>query len=489
MELEVVRVGPRQSPSFDPESSDYLGNMMILGQLVGTLVVEKHGNSGESAPYLARRWDVTADGRVWTFDLHEKVVCEDGAEIDAPGMIGSLQRIFRQNIKEGRLPVFDGLVGWEAFATGKGTLAGLSAPERHKLRMEFVGRPSGLLEYLGMPVYGYWCDAGFADGRWRDKHKIVSSGGYRVASVRDDGHVELARRDGWKLLPPDAPARIRFRVEPDGKEFVGPKSRADIILYRGWAGETFDESRFVRMNGTPTMLNFVSLAASEGLFFSSAGARRVFAARLRAAQGRGEHRSTSPVSIVGRDFYPSHPAAPNLGEEERLAKATFPNRPSSPLRVNIRPSVTGPDRDYIRGLVVSVLTDLSVPFEFVDSRFLSDRSMRVEDFDIKIGGVDAGSGFENWLTKMMFCSPLGVRLPDPSGRICELTDGVEKGRLALSSKEYADRFNAILEEDAALLPISRYGMTWFFSRELDLERITPALVVPRFELLRKRASG
>jgi hypothetical protein len=151
--------------------------------------------------------------------------------------------------------------------------------------------------------------------------------------------------------------------------------------------------------------------------------------------------------------------------------------------------VTGPDRDYIRGLVVSVLTDLSVPFEFVDSRFLSDRSMRVEDFDIKIGGVDAGSGFENWLTKMMFCSPLGVRLPDPSGRICELTDGVEKGRLALSSKEYADRFNAILEEDAALLPISRYGMTWFFSRELDLERITPALVVPRFELLRKRASG
>lgn len=489
MDLEVVRVGPLQSPSFDPEASDYVGNMMILAQLVGTLVVEKHGNSGESVPYLARRWEVTPDGRVWTFDLHEKVVCEDGVEIDAPGMIRSLQRIFRQNVKDHRLPVFDGLVGWEAFATGKGPLAGLSAPERHRIRMEFGRRPSGLLEYLGMPVYGYWCAAGFAGDRWRDKHKIVSSGGYRVTSVGDDGHVELARRDGWKLLPPDAPARIRFRVAPDGREFVGSKSKSDIVLYRGWAGEAFGESRFVRMNGTPTMLNFVSLAASEGLFFANAEARRALAARLRAAQGQGEHRSASPVSIVGRDFYPSHPAAPNLGEEARLAKMALPTRPAKPLRIHIRPGVTGPDREYISGLVTSVLKDLSVPFEVVDSSFLLDRSMRVEDFDIRIGGVDAGSGFENWLTKMMFCSPLGVRLPDPSGRICELTDGVEKGRLSLTSKEYADRFNAILEEDAAVLPISRYGMTWFFSRELDLERITPALVVPRFELMRKRVSG
>lgn len=485
--LEVLRIAPAQSPSFDPESSDYLGNMIILGQLVTTLVAEKHGNSGESEPYLAKRWDASPDGLTWSFDLHDGVLCEDGTEIDAPGLIRSLHRIFRQNVKNGKLPVFDGLAGWDTFvATGK-DFPGLRAPSRHVLQMKFLQRPSGLLQYLGMPVYGYWCDGGFQGDKWKDKHAITSSGPYRVSAVRDDGYVELTRRDDFKLLPDGAAQKITFQVGPDAASQLGATSTSDIVMFRSWAGQPYDESKFIRMNGTPTMMNFITLASTKDHFFADAGARRIFAARFRAAQDEGRFHSGSPVAVVSRDFYPSAPGVREMDAEKSYAAKPLATRPAKPLRLHIRPNVLGPDLDYIKGLVASVLGDLGVAYELTDSKFLSDRSMTSEDFDIRIGGVDAGSGFENWLTKMMFCSSLGVRLPDPSGRICALTQGVEDGSVALSHDEYAQRFNAILADDAAMLPVSRYGITWFFARNLDLSKVTPALVVPRFEWMRKTA--
>jgi hypothetical protein len=87
--------------------------------------------------------------------------------------------------------------------------------------------------------------------------------------------------------------------------------------------------------------------------------------------------------------------------------------------------------------------------------------------------------------KIMFCSNLGVRFPDPSNRICRLVQEYEKKGLEFDD-DYIERFYETLFDDAVIVPFFNFGLTWYYSKNISLDGVSPISDFPRFELLKVR---
>ena len=97
-----------------------------------------------------------------------------------------------------------------------------------------------------------------------------------------------------------------------------------------------------------------------------------------------------------------------------------------------------------------------------------------KEIDARMVYVDIGNSAQSWVVRMMFCSTLGVCLPDPSGRICKLVDQYEK-----ESDDDKGKFAMLLEqyiwEDAAVIPVSRSGLSWLVDDSIADSGLAPKM--------------
>ncbi len=75
----------------DPARISDAESAEVTEQLFDHLVRYRHGST-EIEPSLATAWDVSADGRVWTFHLRQGVTFHDGTPFDADAVVFSLDR-------------------------------------------------------------------------------------------------------------------------------------------------------------------------------------------------------------------------------------------------------------------------------------------------------------------------------------------------------------------------------------------------------------
>ena len=122
------------------------------------------------------------------------------------------------------------------------------------------------------------------------------------------------------------------------------------------------------------------------------------------------------------------------------------------------------------GWEIALDTDQSKPYS---------READRANYDIVIMGSEIGGGFESWVIDMLFCSDVGPRWPDPSGRICELTKSVAAGNI--TNIEAAQKFQDYLIEDAALIPAFHRGGYYLLSDDLDIKSLGPMVTRIRFE--------
>lgn len=109
--------------------------------------------------------------------------------------------------------------------------------------------------------------------------------------------------------------------------------------------------------------------------------------------------------------------------------------------------------------------------------------MSNKQYDARIGSVNAGGAFNNIPIKMMFCTELGVRYPDPSGRICKLVNEYE-AQSKLVDEEYVRRFNHIFFEDSAVVPIYFGSVSWLVGKDIDLDQLPSTVNYFQFEKIR-----
>ncbi|MGK5088333.1 ABC transporter substrate-binding protein [Bdellovibrionota bacterium FG-2] len=480
MSLRYLIVGEPTKFSVSPYDSDALSNLTVMEQVVGTLV--KYNDGGRYEPYLAERWDVSEDGRIWEFFLRLGLKDDASQDINSESYVAGLAKVLRFLAKtDPHLPVFENLEGWDEFIkSGDLKVFGVVGGEKsqpQRVQFRFKTKPDGFLEYLAMPYYGYYNVKDFAlDNSWKNSHAIIASGAYRV-DLANEGEVFLSKRQGWFSTTPKSPEKVHVQ-QSKGDVSLSDLSHSIVFKKLSARDRVPENLRVVR--ATPTILNSIVLSPYISGLFHDLENRRLFATKLRIAQKQLS--LDSPGAVLSEFFYPaSHTKVDQNDSHFTSFKLTGHN----PIKICVSSTLTEDEAQYVKDLVNAIFMGSSVKLEFMredrtkEGWFQLARSNR--SYDIRIARVDIGGNIENWGIKMMFCSNLGIGFPDHTGKLCALTKRYE-GRLTVDS-QYAVEFNNILNQDLTVIPLWHSGLTWLFTKDVGLQEFSPTMNMPRFDLL------
>lgn len=471
-ELRFYLVRSNHQPSLDIADSDHIGNLLFMQHLVGTLV--KYQSSGRYKPSLAETWSSSDDQRIWTFNLRKGQYCDDGTEITPSSFKKSFMGSLVRYASKKNPPVFDKLVGWDIFLKeGNASSLGITSDE-HSIVFEFeTPVKGGLLELLGMPYFGYICEKNFSEGVWESKGKIISSGPYRIKEWNEGQNPVLEKRSNWFNFAKNSPDIVH--IENVGSLEDIPAYPRKTIFDSLPKQEDILPQGYTQIHEIPTTFLPIVLVPHPKSIFSSDEAR--FEMQRLLFLNKPLISFSSPSYSLNNSFYPVHESKNTLATIiKRNDLKSIVNRK---IKIRSYPKPLGANLVYLETLISKTLKESGVEFEIDNSPVPTVEDWFKPEYDIRILGADIGGGIENWVIRMMFCSNLGVRFPDPSGRICSLVEDFDNGKVEFY--KYVDDFNQFLFEDASVVPIMHGGRSWFLSKDIPLNGISPVMGLPRFE--------
>ena len=122
--------------TLDPASVSSLSRVDVMSNIFEGLV--QFGERAEIRPAVAERWDISPDGRVYTFYLREAARFHNGRRVRADDVKYSFERQLRQN-EDAAAWAFRPLVGAEQFMSGESdSIAGIQIVGEQVLKLELI---------------------------------------------------------------------------------------------------------------------------------------------------------------------------------------------------------------------------------------------------------------------------------------------------------------------------------------------------------------
>ncbi len=159
-------------------------------------------------PELAAGWEVSGDGRTYTFYLRKNVLFHDGRPFTAQEVIFSWERAANPATGSDTVQTYLGdIAGIQAVIDGETEqISGLRAIDDHTLEVQLTAPVVYFLQKLAYPV-AFVVDRENVDGRnW--EYAPNGTGPFRLQSWEDDEEIILVRNESYFLEP----ARVRHIV-------------------------------------------------------------------------------------------------------------------------------------------------------------------------------------------------------------------------------------------------------------------------------------
>jgi peptide/nickel transport system substrate-binding protein len=120
----------------DPATISSISRIEVTSNIFEGLV--QFGERAEIRPTIAERWEISPDGRVYTFYIRESARFHNGRRVRADDVKYSFERQMRQN-EDAAAWVFRPLVGAEQFMSGEtDSVAGIQAVSEQVVRLELI---------------------------------------------------------------------------------------------------------------------------------------------------------------------------------------------------------------------------------------------------------------------------------------------------------------------------------------------------------------
>ena len=198
-----------EPPNLDPTSNA----AAAIDEVVYANVFEgltRIGPNGEVLPALAESWDISEDGKVYTFHLHEGVKFHDGTDFNSEDVVFSLDRARGEDSTNAQKGLFKAIESVEAVdpSTVKVTL---SSPQ------------GGFLFNMG------WGDAVMVapESAATNNENPVGTGPFKFSKWNKGSSIEIVRNDdywGDKV----ALAKAEFRIIPDAAAATSALLAGDV---------------------------------------------------------------------------------------------------------------------------------------------------------------------------------------------------------------------------------------------------------------------
>jgi peptide/nickel transport system substrate-binding protein/oligopeptide transport system substrate-binding protein len=163
-------------------------------------------------PGLAERWDVTPDGKVYTFHLRQGVRFHDGTPFKARQVLTSWQRVLDPKAKSGRGEPLYPIRGAREFAAGTArSIAGVVVKDDSTLVVSLNEPMAVFTKLLAMPVAAIVPEN--AGDNLSDKP--IGTGPWKLVEWKHDDYLLFARNDQyWGGAPKAESLRARIIAEP-----------------------------------------------------------------------------------------------------------------------------------------------------------------------------------------------------------------------------------------------------------------------------------
>ncbi|MFF3224462.1 ABC transporter substrate-binding protein [Nocardia suismassiliense] len=184
----TLRYGLSQAPTCsDPAQSGTNQTLYVTRQIVDSLT-DQDPKTGELKPWLAQRWEVTPDAKVFTFSLTDGVTFSDGTPLTAESVGKTFDSIIKLGSAKSPLA--------SSYLTN---YVGTTAVDRLTARVEFSKPNAQFLQASSTTQLGILADVTTAKpAEQRCLGDNIASGPFTYAGYRQDASVTLAKRAGYQ---------------------------------------------------------------------------------------------------------------------------------------------------------------------------------------------------------------------------------------------------------------------------------------------------
>ena len=322
--------------TYDPRSLDpALSTDVPTGRVVGYVFdgLVRFTPDARVEPGLAERWEVSPDGRVYTFHLRRGVAFHDGAPFVARQVVRSFERVLDPRTRGGRPNTLYPIRGAREFADGKARgVAGLAAPN-DSTAVITLSEPLAIFpKLLAMPVAAVVPDslpANFGE-------RPVGTGPWKLVEWKHDDYLRFAANKSYWGGAPKADSLVA-RIIPEPSTAVAEFDVGNVDVLQVPEGETRDwdqtDERKAVLQSAPA-LRFVHIAinttrgplkdarvrqAINHAVDVNAVLAQLFAGRGRRAAG------VVPPALAGADTLRAAYAYDPARAKQLLAQAGHPN--------------------------------------------------------------------------------------------------------------------------------------------------------------------
>jgi peptide/nickel transport system substrate-binding protein len=178
--------------STDPGTNRDANTDGVVAHMVEGLVAFKEDTS--VGPMLAERWDISRDGRAYTFHLRQGVKFHNGATLTSDDVVWSFKRYL------------DPATGWRCLSEfdghGYAKIVAVEAPDPQTVIVRLDQPTALLLATLARPDCGQTAvlhrDSLGPDGKWLQP---VGTGPFKFGEWKRGQYIELVRFDGYVSRP------------------------------------------------------------------------------------------------------------------------------------------------------------------------------------------------------------------------------------------------------------------------------------------------
>ena len=193
----------RDPPTLDPHLTTDNISGGLVNEIFGGLVTL--GLDLKVAPDLAERWDISDDGRVYTFYLRKDAKFHDGKPVTAEDVRWSLERVADPNTLSPVAEQYLGdIVGLSAKLNGQASsISGLQVVDQHTIRITIDEPKSYFLAKLTYPT-AFVLDRKNVEGdgdKWLQRPN--GTGPFKLVEYQVGEILRLARNEYYHLGPPN----------------------------------------------------------------------------------------------------------------------------------------------------------------------------------------------------------------------------------------------------------------------------------------------
>lgn len=228
----------------------YAPNQMFAQNMVYESLVKYV--DGEVIPHLAEKWEISEDGKEYTFFLRKDVKFSDGSSFNADIVVKNIDAVLANKKRHSWLELVNQIKG----ATKEG---------EHTVKISLSNSYYPMLQELALiRPFRFLGEAGFpADGNTSEGIKApIGTGPWVLTDYKINDYAEFSKNENYWGEKPKAD-KIRVAVIPDGESRVLAFENKEIDVIYGDGSISLDSFKYLKETGK------YETAVSEPLFTKS----------------------------------------------------------------------------------------------------------------------------------------------------------------------------------------------------------------------------